>query len=389
MLIILFWILISIILYSYLGYTLVLIGISLFKKKEIQTKSSHEDWPEVTSLVAAYNEIDIIDEKILNSFQLDYPKEKIHHLWITDGSDDGTYEKLKGIPGIEVIHIPERKGKTAALNRAMTFIKTPYTVFSDANSMLAPIAIKELILGFNNKKVGCVAGEKRVLSKEKDIAVSAGEGIYWNYESIIKKLESQVGTTVGAAGEIYAIKTELYIPPKENIVLDDFVVSLSIAQNGYKIKYRPQASAKEFASFSIREEIKRKTRIAAGSFQVLFGSLYLLNFFKHFGLSFQYFSHKVLRWLFVPFALFSLPIITLGIILFNGPIDFYCIIFILLILFCLLAAIGAIFQDKQVKFKFIFAPFYLVIMNYSLISGFIRYLKGGQKAAWEKAQRVK
>lgn len=388
MLITVFWILVSIILYSYLGYTLVLLSISIFKREEKLHTADITDWPEVTLLVAAYNENQIIDEKIANSFQLDYPNEKIKYLWITDGSNDGSNLKLKTIPGIEVLHIDERKGKTAALNRAMQFINTPFTIFTDANSILAAGTIKELVSCFADPKVGCVAGEKRVVTKDKDKAVSAGEGIYWSYESFLKSLESRVGTTIGAAGEIYAIRTFLFLPPAENIILDDFVVSLTIALNGYKIKYKPDATAKEFASYNIEEEIKRKTRIAAGSFQVLFNFLSLLNFFKHFTLSFQYFSHKVLRWLFVPFAFFALPIVTLFILILNGPLLFYEISFMFMLVFYFLATLGAILQDKLLKFKFIFTPFYLVIMNYSLINGLIRNLRGNQKAAWEKADRV-
>ena len=286
------------------------------------------------------------------------------------------------------MHIPERKGKTAALNRAMKYVKTPYTIFSDANSMLVTRTVKELITGLRQSGVGCVAGEKRVISKEKDKAVSAGEGIYWTYESIIKQLESQVGTTIGAAGEIYGIRTGLFVPPNENTILDDFVASLAIALKGYQIKYRPQAIAQEYASLNIREEVKRKTRIAAGGFQVLFGNLSLLNFFKHFMLSFQYFSHKVLRWLFVPLSLLTLPIINLLIILEDRYQTFYMMVFYLLLLFFLTALIGGLLREKPIKQKVLFAPFYLLLMNFSIIMGFIRFLKKNQNAAWEKAKRA-
>ena len=383
-----FWILFFIIFYAYIGYTIILLVLALFKRNFKLPIIKENDLPEVTLLIAAYNERDIIEQKIKDCSQLDYPKEKLKIVWVTDGSNDGSVEILKNIDNIKVIHENIRAGKTAALNRAIPFINTEIVVFNDANTFLNPDTIKNLIRWFEYSKIGCVAGEKRITTSKADNAAGAGEGLYWNYESFIKKMESKVGSTMGAAGELYAIRTALYNPPKNNIVLDDFMVSMSIAAKGLKIHYDPEAIASESSSLSIAEEIKRKVRIAAGGFQVLFSNSRFLNFFKHFSLSFQYFSHKVLRWFLVPFSFLAIFIVNILIAIQPDAQSFYLAFIVLQVIFYILSILGAFMQNKNIQLKVFFMPFYISMMNYSIILGLFRYLKGSQKAAWEKSKRA-
>lgn len=332
----LFWILIVTIFYIYLGYTLVLLFISLirqfFNSKKIQPVEHYE--PAVTIFIAAYNEKEVIANKIENLRSLDYPKDKLKFLWITDGSDDGSHEYLSNFPDMLVFHKNERKGKIGAMNRGMKFVATPIVIFCDANSLLVPQVVKKVVEAFSDNSVGCVAGEKQITKHHADIAVSSGEGIYWQYESIIKKLESEVNSTIGAAGELFAIRTELFEEVESDTVLDDFVISLRIAQKGYKVKYVPEAIAIETSSASISEEMKRKIRIAAGCLQTIPRLNTLLNPFKFGFLSIQYWSHKILRWTFVPFALLLLlPLNTY--LAFDSQIVIYKIILYLQINFLL------------------------------------------------------
>ncbi len=388
MLQILFWILIGIVFYTYFGYTLLLLFISVFSRKK-KTIRDKKYCPDVTLLIAAYNEKDILPDKLRNSFELKYPGGKLHHLWVTDGSDDGTYEYLKDINNIQVLHEPVRSGKTAALNRAVQHIKTPIVVFTDANTMLSENTIINLVRWFQDDRIGCVAGEKRISVSEKEKAASAGEGLYWGYESLMKRLESNVGSVMGAAGELYAIRTELYAPPPEKIVLDDFMVSMSVAEKGYKIMYDPEAFAIENSSFNIKEELKRKVRIAAGGFQALFNKPSLLIFFKHFGLSFQYVSHKVFRWLVVPFSLIAILVLNIALILKRDDPEIYNWILIMQVTFYLLALLGGALQNNNLRIKVLFVPFYLAFMNYAILLGFVRYLHSSQNSAWEKVKRKK
>ena len=261
----LFWISIIIVFYTYIGYGILLYLLVKIKEKlhPEQPLTLPETLPDVTLLIAAYNEEKIIKSKMDNCATLDYPKDKLHVIWVTDGSTDSTNMLLTTYPNVTVLFSPERKGKTAALNRAMSFIKTSYTIFTDANTMLNTESIKEIMTCFTNPKTGCVAGEKRIENKDKDNAVSGGEGFYWRYESKLKAWDSKLYSAVGAAGELFAIRTELFTPMPEDTLLDDFILSLRIAMQGYKIAYCDKAYAIESGSMDMHEEQKRKERIAA------------------------------------------------------------------------------------------------------------------------------
>ena len=206
---ILFWISIFIVFYTFIGYGILLYILVKFKEKRhpAQPLALPENLPDVTLFIAAYNEEKIVKAKMDNCMQLDYPKDKLNVVWITDGSTDMTNSMLRVYPDITVFFSPERKGKTAALNRGMQYIETPYTVFTDANTMLNVDAILEIVRCFTDTKVGCVAGEKRIEVKDKDNAASGGEGFYWRYESKLKAWDSRLYSAVGAAGELFAIRT--------------------------------------------------------------------------------------------------------------------------------------------------------------------------------------
>lgn len=380
-----FWVLIGAILYSYLGYTLILIIIRCFTKKQIPKPLT--ELPSVTLFIAAYNEKEFIGAKLANSDALDYPKDKLEQLWVTDGSDDGSDLLLQQNKRIKVCHQDERKGKIGAINRGMEFVTTPIVLFTDANTLLSPQTIKQVVYQFSDPQTGCVTGEKRILKSEFEGAVSSGEGIYWKYESFIKKLESDINTTIGAAGELFAIRTSLFYKMEPDLILDDFAISLGIAAKGYKIKYAPEAVALESSSSSIREELKRKIRIAAGGLQTLFRMKELLNIFKYRMLSFQYWSHKVFRWTVLPLAMFLCFIINIFLI-FQKPTYLYISMMLIQIIFYFLAAIGLVLRNIKSHLHFIFVPYYIVTMNYAVWLGALRYLRGKQSINWEKAKRL-
>ncbi len=387
-----FWVLLFIVFYAYLGY-----GILLFLliriKRVLKGKSAegntadHE--PEVTLFIAAYNEREFVDAKIKNCFELDYPREKLKIVWVTDGSDDGTPDLLKQYPGIEVHHLPERSGKIGAMNRGMQFVKTPIVVFCDANTMLGNESIRRIVSLFRNPKVGCVSGEKRIFKKEKDSAAGAGEGLYWKYESTLKKWDAELYSVVGAAGELFAIRTELYQVVEKDTLLDDFIISLRVAQKGYTIQYDPDAYAIESASANVKEELKRKIRISAGGIQSVIRLRSLLNFFKYGTLSFQYISHRVLRWTLAPLSLLLMLITGLILALNEGIFDFglYSVIFWLQVLFYVAALLGWYLENRAIRLKILFIPYYFFIMNLSVFLGLKRYLKKTQSVNWERAKR--
>lgn len=388
-----FWILLGIIFYTYIGYGMILYGIVKIRRAfNIGNKtiidSSYE--PEVTLFIAAYNEIDYVEAKMKNSLELEYPKEKLNIVWVTDGSDDGTPELLKKYPNAIVYHSNARNGKIGAMNRGMDFVKTPIVIFSDANTMLGKESVRRIVNKFGDEKVGCVSGEKRIINKESDVASGAGEGLYWKYESTLKKWDAELYSVMGAAGELFAIRTKLYKHVEKDTLLDDFVISLRVAQEGYTIQYDPEAYAIENASANVKEELKRKIRISAGGIQSIVRLNNLLNVFKYGTLSFQYISHRVLRWTVTPLCLILL-IPVLSLIAFNdGILDntFYTILFWLQIAFYFAALIGWYFENRAVKIKALFVPYYFFIMNLSVVLGFFRYLNNTQSVNWERAKRA-
>lgn len=385
---IIFWVLLFVIFYTYIGYGIVLyilVRIKRFFNKKNDVFLSDDQLPEVTLLVAAYNEEDYVKAKVENTLQLNYPATKLHQIWVTDGSNDKTPELLKAYTQVQVLHLPERNGKIAAMNRAVKFVKTPIVVFSDANTMLGVDSVLRIAQMFADPKVGCVSGEKRIFNAAEEAASAAGEGIYWKYESALKRWDAELCSAVGAAGELFAIRTELFKEVEPDTLLDDFIISLRVAMQGYKIDYDPEAYAIESASSNVREELKRKIRIAAGGIQSVIRLYPLMNIFKYGMLSFQYISHRVLRWTITPLCLIA--VLVLNIILAFDSATFL-IILILQGLFYIFALTGRMLENKKMKVKIFFIPYYFFIMNYAVFMGFGRYLRKSQSVNWERAKRA-
>ena len=383
---VIFWFALFVVFYTYLGYGIVLY--ILVKLKELFVKpvkyplpASNDELPEVTLFITAFNEEDVVDEKMENSLELDYPADKLRIVWVTDGSDDGTNERLQTRwAGKATVHFqPLRQGKTAAMTRGMTLVDTPLVVFTDANTMVNREAIREIVLAFRNPKVGCVAGEKRIAVQAKDGAAAGGEGIYWKYESTLKALDARLYSAVGAAGELFAVRRELFETMEPDTLLDDFILSLRITMKGYIIAYCTNAYAIESGSADMREEEKRKVRIAAGGLQSIRRLRPLLNPFRYGVLSFQYTSHRVL------FALLPLNV---AILLTGGSPVFYGVLLVLQVFFYGLGYWGYYLSTRQIKNKLLFIPYYFLFMNINVLRG-IRYLKKKRgSGTWEKAKRA-
>ena len=325
-----------------------------------------------------------------NSHELEYPKKKLKIVWVTDGSDDGTPELLNQYPDANVFHLDARNGKIGAMNRGMEYVKTPIVIFSDANTMLGKESVRRIVNQFSDVSVGCVSGEKRIIDKESDVASGAGEGLYWKYESMLKKWDAELYSVVGAAGELFAIRTELYRHVEKDTLLDDFVISLRVAQEGYTIKYDPEAYAVESASENVEEELKRKVRISAGGIQSVIRLSSLLNIFKYGTLSFQYFSHRVLRWTVAPPSLLLLIPISFLLAYNEGLLEvgLYTVFFWSQFFFYIAALVGWFLENKSTHVKALFVPYYFFIMNLSVVLGFVRYMKNSQSVNWERAKRA-
>jgi cellulose synthase/poly-beta-1,6-N-acetylglucosamine synthase-like glycosyltransferase len=397
---ILFWLLAFVVFYTYLGYGLLLaalVGLRrlLGRRRRVAAPGSYQ--PAITLVVPAYNEIDCLEDKLLNSLALDYPADRLRLLFVTEGSTDGTTEFLQAWqttePRLSVMGGSERRGKIEAMNRAMVRVKTSLVVFTDANTTLNRDALKQIARHFADPIVGAVSGEKRIQTLGSEAAAGAGEGLYWKYESWLKRLDTELHTVVGAAGELFAVRTDLYDRVETDSLLDDFMISLRIAAQGYRVVYEPEAYALERPSASIDEEKKRKVRIAAGGFQSIARLKPLLNPFAYGWLSFQYVSHRVLRWAVTPFCLPILLLLNAALVAvpevgFGLPRGAYAGLLAAQVLFYAAAWLGNRLENRHIRVKALFVPYYFWFMNYCAWLGYRRYRRGHETGVWEKAKRA-
>lgn len=374
----LFWLCLAIVVYTYVGYGLILYLLVFIKRLAIKAKPladiTDDCLPEVTLMVCAYNEEDIISEKMSNTHSLDYPADRLHLVWVTDGSTDNTNSILSTYPDVKIVFSPERRGKSAALKHGIKEVSTEIVMMTDANTMLNPEAIREIVRLMQDPKVGCVSGEKKVMAKSDSDKAAQGEGLYWKYESTLKRLDSELYSAMGAAGELCVIRRQLMTDIPDDTLLDDFVISMEIVRMGYKITYTSKAFAMEYGSADLHEESKRKRRIAAGGLQSSWRLRSLMNPLRHPVVAFQFVSHRVLRWTITPVCLFALiPLNT--ILVLSGEGIIYTIIWILQILFYASALAGMRISK------------YFVFMNLNVFRG-MAYLLNNTSGTWEKAKRA-
>jgi cellulose synthase/poly-beta-1,6-N-acetylglucosamine synthase-like glycosyltransferase len=388
---ILFWATLLIVFYTYIGYGILLYIIIRLKRLFVgkpyeAVLPADEELPTITLMICAYNEEDVVKEKMENTLALDYPKDKLRIMWVTDGSNDRTNELLAAYPEVDIVFSPERRGKTAALKHGLRELKTRYVAFTDANTMINVSALREIARLFSDSTVGCVSGEKRVAARNAGEMAAEGEGLYWRYESTLKRWDSELYSAMGAAGELYAIDPKLCQEVPDEALLDDFMLSMYVVQAGKRIAYTANAYAIEYGSANIFEESKRKRRIAAGGLQSIWWLRSMLNPLKQPLATFQYVSHRVLRWSITPIAMILLLLVNIALVV-MGAGTFYTVMLILQMLFYLMALAGWFFNRYGSKNKLLYTAYYFLFMNFNVFRG-MAYLKShGKSGAWEKAKR--
>lgn len=387
----LFWLCLFLVAYTYLGYGLLLWLIVktrrlLGLRPEEPSLPADDQLPDVTLMICAYNEQDIIREKMENIRALDYPQEKLCVMWVTDGSSDSSVEILQSYDNITLIHSPERKGKAAAMQHGLRENRSPIVVFTDANTMLNTGAIREIVRQMMKPGVSCVSGEKRVAARHEGQVAAEGEGLYWKYESTLKRWDAELYSAMGAAGELFAVRMEHYREAPSNALLDDFMMSMLIVADGHRIAYTSEAYAMEYGSADMSEESKRKRRIAAGGLQSCWWLRRLMNPLRYPLVSFQFVSHRVLRWTIAPFALLAL--IPLNILLVWTKAGMvYNAVWLLQLLFYAAALAGWWLAQRGRKNRLLYVPYYFLFMNLNVFRG-ITYLRTHKSSGtWEKAKR--
>jgi cellulose synthase/poly-beta-1,6-N-acetylglucosamine synthase-like glycosyltransferase len=369
---------ISTILYVYVGYPIVLQLLSLLLK----TKPTRKDEmliPEVSLIISCYNEVDVVKEKIENSLAIDYPKDKLKIIIVSDGSDDGTDEIAQeySTQGIVLIRQEGRLGKTSAINMAMEQVTSEIVVFSDANAMYETNAIKKLVRNFTDETVGYVVGAA-LYTDGKTSAAAASEDIYWRYEIKLKTLESRLHSVVGGDGAIYAIRRDLFIELDAKDI-NDFVNPLQIIAQGYRGVFDAEANCLEETAGDFSKEAKRKQRIVNRSFRGLMKVKEVMNPFKFGFFSFEVISHKLLRWL-IPVFIISFAFGSL----FLSYKDIYAfqIVTLLGIIFLWLAQIGFLKSRDKHSSPIFFIPYYFLMVNYYSLIGVMTALAGNIQVTW-------
>ena len=387
---IVFWGSIFLILYAYFGYPALVWLFAHFKSQGFPEEKYE---PSVTLLIAAYNESTVIAKKIENSLALDYPREKFQILITNDGSDDGTDEIVRSYAdrGVEMVSCAERQGKMVAIKRGIKVARGEIIVMSDATNAYSISTIKALVAPFVDSSVGIASGVKFVT--KGDGVLGSSEGLYWKYESWIKKEETKLGCCINVTGEIYAVRKHLFDSPPDSIINDDFYMMMNVIKQGYRVVYTPNAQSWERVSKTAADEIERRSRINAGRYQAMAMAKDYLPFNRPL-IVWQIVSHKYIRPL-IPFGMIFAFIANLLAIFYPAPENaggwflanpWNRFFLSAQILFYAFALLGNYLKGGRWG-KILYIPTFLVNSNWAALKGFLRFASRQQTTLWQRVER--
>lgn len=381
---ILFMLSILILVFIYALYGPIMVLIKYMQPKKIKRIKGDSELPSLSLIIPAFNEEGWIKDKLDNSLDLEYPFEKLEIIVVTDGSSDETYSIANEYGDkIMLLHSSDRMGKISAMDRASRIANNEVLIFTDANTVLNKDCLINMANHFNNPEIGMVSGEKKVLASKEGEAAS-GEGLYWKYESWLKSLDSEVASVIGAAGELFALRSNLYEKLPSDTLLDDFMLSTRLIEKGFKIVYEPKALAIEYGSSSYKEEWKRKVRICAGGVQSVIRSSALFNI-KLYGLkSFAFIIHRASRWTIAPLALLASLILSF----YLSEDSIYYQVYSLMGLSALFLTYITIHKNLKNLPKPLLLIVYFTFMHISAIAGWFRFFSNKQSVNWERAARI-
>ena len=368
-----FWVLLFLVVHCYLLFPMTLPFVSEIFKRKKPAERGDVELPTVSILISAFNEEAVIERKILNILELDYPKDKLEVLIGDDGSADKTAEIIARYAdrGITLVKAPKNAGKAAMLNRLNKIAKNDILLFCDANTMFFPNVVRKLVVPFQDQKIGCACGHL-ILSDKSGSALGRGESSYWDLESEIKKFEGVLDMLIGGNGALYAIRRKLYTElPVKKSVMDDFFVTTKVLEQGYYCTFVTSAIGTEQTSKESSGEFRRKVRIGRANFNFLFSYLPLLNPL-HPMLAYLFFSHKILRW-FSPHLMILLFIMN-ALLLTSGLL--YQVSFGVMLLVLLVSLT-----------KLVPSGYYFMLMNFAMLKGFFMAFKPEKSGGWAREAR--
>lgn len=369
--------------YHYVIYPVIInVLAGLKSSRQAITPEAESYEPRVSLVIAAFNEEKVIAGKLDNALQLEYPADRFEVIVVADGSDDGTQEVASRYSdrGVKVLWEPERKGKSAALNRGVAEAKGDIVVLSDANNDFGKNAIRALVAPFRNPKVGGVCGLKSIATGEGRES-EAGDSLYWRYESAIKQAESDLGSITTADGEIFAVRKSDYPEIPRHVVNDDAYITIALVDKGLRVLYEQAAVSYELASKSLVDDFHVKVRMVSGGFQtVMMHWKRLLVPRDQF--AWMFLSHKLLRWL-MPWCLLAFLVSSFW---YSGN-RLVMVVLIAQIVCYVLAAVGWYKRRQPELPAYLYVPMYFVVMNLAAARGLLRFLTGAQTTKWRKAER--
>lgn len=382
-----FWLSLGLVVYPYVIYPLVLfltysvtqawrdlryLGSPRNRRTETPSLAA---LPGVSVIVPAHNEEKVLPSKIENLRDLDYPRDRMQVIFVSDGSEDGTNEILQALreENYHCILLNQRRGKANALNHAVAQANNEILIFCDAATLFEPDAVKKLVRHFSDPEVGAVCGAVRYQAGSD---AQQTEGAYWKYESALRMMEARLGAILNASGCIYALRRECFSPIPLSTILEDFVIPMRARRLGFSVLYDPEAVAIEFPASTVSGEFTRRVRLAVGSFRAL-GDLVRVPWrgFTPFALI----SHKLLRWL-VPF--FAITLFVSNVFLMRSPS--YRVALAAQVLFYCWAGLGFFFYQHMRRVRYGLVPYFLFAMHLAFIVGFFRCVMGADRAVWQK-----
>lgn len=378
-----FWLTLLLVVYAYVGFPVLLMVRGLLARPIRKSPAT----PNVTLVIIAHNEEDVIADKLQNAITQDYPRENLEILVGSDGSDDRTNEIVQGFKhaGVRLIAC-ERQGKIGTLNETVAHAQGEILIFSDANSMYDSKSLQAIASCFSDPKVGGVAGDQ-VYTTDKGNAGSLGERLFWNFDRFLKQMQSRSGSVTSSTGAIHAVRRELFEPVPSG-VCDDFLISTRVIAKGYRLVFEPNAIAYEEVAASDKAEFRRKSRIIARGIRGLWVMKTLLNPLAYGFYSFQLASHKLLRWS----VIFLLPVILLLNVACVGQGLVYQVLLGLQLAFYALAFVGIllrntpIFRNKLAKIMAV--PYFFCMANFSALSGWYQFFVGRRVDIWNSHRAV-
>ncbi len=375
---VIFWFSFALILYVYLGYPVILALLRLWPRP---TYVDENYFPSVSLIIAAYNEEKVLDEKLQNSLSLQYPRGRLEIVVASDGSTDATNVIAKAYKdrGVVLHEIEPRGGKARALGLIVPGTRGEIVVLSDANTMYRPDALKKLVRHFADPTVGAVSGDVQLVDSAPLYAQS--ESLYYRYERWLQDMESERGSIIGADGGMYAVRRSLFRSPSVGVILDDFVISMSVARAGWRVLYDPEAVAVEHGTLTSREEFSRKVRIVSGGIQALRRGEGVPRLRQPF-LLFCYVSHKLLRWI-APCFLLSMFLACLSL----ASTRWYAFLYYGQILFYSAACLSALGLPTLRRFAGSGIPYYFCLVNSAALVGLWQGLFHLQTGLWQRTTR--